>query len=160
MIARATLALALLALGMAAAAEPGPRAVAAKPTIERQLAITIDDLPWASMGEETPPTLAEFHPRLMAALKAGNAPVIGFVNEGKLVSGGKVDTARVHLLPAWDEYTVAYRERGAFLDAAHASRAGNGTATIDATSGAWTWSCTTPATARSARCSPKLPTPG
>lgn len=34
--------------------------------------------------------------------------------------------ARVHLLPAWDEYTVAYRERGAFLDAAHASRAGNG----------------------------------
>lgn len=34
--------------------------------------------------------------------------------------------AQVHLLPAWDEYTVAYRERGAFLDAAHASRAGNG----------------------------------
>jgi hypothetical protein len=34
--------------------------------------------------------------------------------------------ARVHLLPAWDEYTVAYRERGAFLDAAQASRAGNG----------------------------------
>ncbi|MBO9663848.1 winged helix DNA-binding domain-containing protein [Dokdonella sp.] len=34
--------------------------------------------------------------------------------------------ARVHLLPAWDEYTVAYRERGAFLDAAQAGRAGNG----------------------------------
>jgi hypothetical protein len=37
----------------------------------------------------------------MAALKAGGAPVIGFVNEGKLVSGGKVDTARVHLLRDW-----------------------------------------------------------
>lgn len=34
--------------------------------------------------------------------------------------------ARVHLLPAWDEYTVAYRGRGAFLDATHANRAGNG----------------------------------
>lgn len=32
----------------------------------------------------------------------------------------------MHLLPAWDEYTVAYRDRGAFLDAAHASRTGNG----------------------------------
>jgi hypothetical protein len=34
--------------------------------------------------------------------------------------------ARVHLLPAYDEYTVAYQDRGAFLDAAHAARAGNG----------------------------------
>lgn len=34
--------------------------------------------------------------------------------------------ARVHLLPAYDEYTVAYHDRSAFLDAAHAERAGNG----------------------------------
>jgi hypothetical protein len=32
----------------------------------------------------------------------------------------------VHLLPAYDEYTVAYQDRSAFLDAAHAARAGNG----------------------------------
>ena len=31
-----------------------------------------------------------------------------------------------HLLPAFDEYTVAYRDRSAFLDAAHATRARNG----------------------------------
>ncbi|MGN6520440.1 MAG: DNA glycosylase AlkZ-like family protein, partial [Dokdonella sp.] len=35
-------------------------------------------------------------------------------------------SARVHLLPAYDEYTVAYQDRSAFLDAAHATRAGNG----------------------------------
>jgi hypothetical protein len=31
-----------------------------------------------------------------------------------------------HLLPAYDEYTVAYRDRGAFLDAAHVERTRNG----------------------------------
>jgi hypothetical protein len=40
------------------------------------------------------------------------------------VASGK--PARVHLLPAYDEYTVAYQDRSAFLDAVHASRAGNG----------------------------------
>jgi hypothetical protein len=34
--------------------------------------------------------------------------------------------ARVQLLPAYDEYTVAYQDRRAFLDATHAARAGNG----------------------------------
>ncbi|HKE14065.1 MAG TPA: winged helix DNA-binding domain-containing protein [Kofleriaceae bacterium] len=34
--------------------------------------------------------------------------------------------ATAHLLPAYDEYTVAYRERGAFLDRAHAESARNG----------------------------------
>jgi len=40
--------------------------------------------------------------------------------------GAVAKRARVHLLPAYDEYTVAYQDRGAFLDAAHAARAGNG----------------------------------
>ena len=71
------------------------------PSPKREIAITIDDLPWATMGEETPATLAQFHPRLIAAMKAAEAPVTGFVNEGKLVSGGKVDTSRVHLLKDW-----------------------------------------------------------
>ena len=96
-------ALLLLALSGAAFAQApaAPAAPAPKPAIERRIAITIDDLPWATLGEATPPTLAEYHAKLIAALKAGNAPVIGFVNEGKLVSGGKVDTARVHLLRDW-----------------------------------------------------------
>lgn len=32
----------------------------------------------------------------------------------------------VHLLPPYDEYTVAYRDRGAILDPAHAAHTGNG----------------------------------
>ena len=96
---RAALALLALLVVPAFAATPAP----AKPDkpVERRIAITIDDLPWATLGDATPATLAEYHARLMAALKAGNAPVVGFVNEGKLVSGGKVDTARVHLLRDW-----------------------------------------------------------
>lgn len=34
--------------------------------------------------------------------------------------------AGAHLLPAWDEYTVAYRDRSAVLDPAHASRVNAG----------------------------------
>ena len=95
-------ALALLGALLGAAAANLPAAAAeAEKAVERRIAITIDDLPWATLGEETPPTLAEYHAKLMAALKAGDAPVVGFVNEGKLVSGGRVDTARVHLLRDW-----------------------------------------------------------
>ena len=101
MICRAVLALLLAGAAAGAGAIDLVDPAAAKPTIERRIAITIDDLPWATLGEDTPPTLAEYHPKLMAAIVAGKAPVAGFVNEGKLVSGGKVDTARVHLLRDW-----------------------------------------------------------
>lgn len=67
----------------------------------RQIAVTIDDLPWATLGDATPDTLAQFHPRLITAMKEAGIPLIGFVNEGKLVSGDKVDTSRVHLLKDW-----------------------------------------------------------
>jgi peptidoglycan/xylan/chitin deacetylase (PgdA/CDA1 family) len=67
----------------------------------RQIAVTIDDLPWATLGDATPATLAQFHPRLVAAMKEAGIPLIGFVNEGKLVSGDKVETSRVHLLKDW-----------------------------------------------------------
>jgi hypothetical protein len=43
-----------------------------------------------------------------------------------LESAPAVKAARVHLLPAYDEYTVAYQDRSAFLDATYARRAGNG----------------------------------
>lgn len=71
------------------------------PSLQRHIAITIDDLPWATLGDETPDTLAQFHSRLVAAMKQAQVPVIGFVNEGKLVSKGKVETSRVHLLKDW-----------------------------------------------------------
>jgi peptidoglycan/xylan/chitin deacetylase (PgdA/CDA1 family) len=98
---RAALALLLCFAAHGATAADPAAAPKDKPALERRMAITIDDLPWATLGEETPPTLAEYHARLMAALAAAKAPVTGFVNEGKLVSGGKVETARVHLLRDW-----------------------------------------------------------
>ena len=91
------LAIVLATLASAGEAVPAP----GQPAIERRIAITIDDLPWATLGEETPPTLGAYHAKLVAALKAGGAPVTGFVNDGKLVTGGKVDTTRVHLLREW-----------------------------------------------------------
>jgi hypothetical protein len=38
----------------------------------------------------------------------------------------KEKTPRVHLLPAYDEYTVAYKDRSAVLDPAHAREVNNG----------------------------------
>lgn len=94
---------ALLAVSLSLAIPAGARAAEPTPadSLKREIAITIDDLPWATLGEQTPSTLAGFHPRLVAAMKAAKAPVTGFVNEGKLVSGDKVDTARMHLLKDW-----------------------------------------------------------
>jgi peptidoglycan/xylan/chitin deacetylase (PgdA/CDA1 family) len=96
----------------AVAATPSAPTTAAEPakSIDRRLVVTIDDLPWASFGDSAwpveegksiPPRVAEAHQRLMAALRKEALPVIGFVNEGKLLAGDRVDTARVHLLRDW-----------------------------------------------------------
>jgi hypothetical protein len=45
---------------------------------------------------------------------------------GSGASTPKATSPTVHLFPVYDEYTVAYRDRSAFLRAAHAERAGNG----------------------------------
>jgi winged helix DNA-binding protein len=41
-------------------------------------------------------------------------------------SSGAESSASAHLLPVYDEYTVAYKDRSAVLSAAHAPQAGNG----------------------------------
>ena len=65
------------------------------------MAITIDDLPTASvLGDEI--GRAERTTRdLLAAIKRAKVPAIGFVNERKLHRDGKVDPRRVALLQAW-----------------------------------------------------------
>ena len=73
-------------------------AQAAEP--DRRIAITIDDLPWAQMGDGEPLVPAE-HAALMRALAEGNAPVVGFVNERKLERDGKVRPERVQMLRDW-----------------------------------------------------------
>ncbi len=65
------------------------------------MAITIDDLPTASvLGDEI--GRAEKTTRdLLAAITRAKVPAIGFVNERKLQPGGKVDPRRVALLQQW-----------------------------------------------------------
>ncbi|MFT3805297.1 polysaccharide deacetylase family protein [Arenimonas sp.] len=95
----------------AACAEPAATKPAEPRAIDRRIAITIDDLPWVSFGagedapaadgKSIPAQVQEAHARLMAAIRKEAVPTIGFVNEGKLLVGDRVDTARVHLLRDW-----------------------------------------------------------
>lgn len=67
----------------------------------RRIAITVDDLPWARLDETVPPDLDDQHRRLVAALRGAQAPIVGFVNENKLETGGEVQPARVRMLRDW-----------------------------------------------------------
>jgi len=66
----------------------------------REIAITIDDLPWAQMGDGEPTVPAE-HRDLVRAIAAAGAPVTGFVNESKLERDGRVRPERVQMLRDW-----------------------------------------------------------
>lgn len=94
----------------AACAEPTATRPAEPRAVDRRIVITIDDLPWVSFGDDAeaaaggksiPPQVQEAHARLMEAIRKEAVPTIGFVNEGKLLVGERVDTARVHLLRDW-----------------------------------------------------------
>jgi peptidoglycan/xylan/chitin deacetylase (PgdA/CDA1 family) len=76
-----------------------PLAHAAEP--DRRIAVTIDDLPWQRMARTAPEALAERHAALMAQLREGGVPVVGFVNEDKLEVDGTVRPERVAMLRDW-----------------------------------------------------------
>lgn len=69
--------------------------------IDRRIAVTIDDLPWARLDEIQPPDLQVRHQALLDQLKQANVPVVGFVNENKLEVGGVVQPQRVRMLRDW-----------------------------------------------------------
>jgi len=77
----------------------GGAAQAAGPV--RQIALTLDDLPWQRLDERAEPELAQRHAQLLAALSASGVPVVGFVNEVKLEQAGVVQPDRVQLLRHW-----------------------------------------------------------
>lgn len=88
----------LLLAGLACAATP-----------DRRIAITFDDLPWASLDPDTPlpatgtvpPDIAAAHARLLARLEEAKVPAIGFVNASRLIVHGKAQADRIALLQAW-----------------------------------------------------------
>jgi len=69
--------------------------------IDRRIAVTIDDLPWARLDEIKPPDLQARHQALLDQLKQANVPVVGFVNENKLEVGGVAQPQRVQMLRDW-----------------------------------------------------------
>ena len=82
-------------------------ALAAPP--DRRIALTFDDLPWATLDPTTPlpatgsvpPDIAAAHARLLARLVQAKAPAIGFVNTSRLIAHGQLQPDRVALLQAW-----------------------------------------------------------
>ena len=69
---------------------------------DRQVAITIDDLPAAS---NTMPaaTITQMTTKLLTTLRDQKIPVVGFVNEKKLYKFGEVDE-RINALKMWLDY--------------------------------------------------------
>jgi peptidoglycan/xylan/chitin deacetylase (PgdA/CDA1 family) len=74
---------------------------AAKP--DRQVAITIDDLPAASAATMPAATMTEMTTKLLTTIRNQKVPVIGFVNEKKLYKFGEVDE-RIKALKMWLDY--------------------------------------------------------
>lgn len=92
MTLRLTLLLSLLALAPVAAHAQAPAPA-------RTVAVTIDDLPFVTRRLALP-EIASATTRLLAPLQRRGVPVIGFVNEDKVVVPGEVD-ARIALLAPW-----------------------------------------------------------
>jgi peptidoglycan/xylan/chitin deacetylase (PgdA/CDA1 family) len=70
-------------------------------TVPREVAVTIDDLPTASVLGDDLDAAQQTTTKLLAALARNQVPAIGFVNEGKLRTGARVNPRRVALLRQW-----------------------------------------------------------
>src|SRR5713101_633338 len=67
---------------------------------DRQVAITIDDLPAAAANSMSAAAITEMTSKLLATLRQQQIPVVGFVNEDKLYKLGEVDE-RIKALNMW-----------------------------------------------------------
>jgi peptidoglycan/xylan/chitin deacetylase (PgdA/CDA1 family) len=86
----------LCVLGSLLAAQPQP-----KP--DRQVAITIDDLPAGAANFMTADEITSMTTRLLTTLRDQKIPVVGFVNEKKIYKTGEAD-ARIAALRMWLDY--------------------------------------------------------
>lgn len=67
---------------------------------DRQIAVTIDDLPASNAYAMEAATISEINSRLVATLREQKIPAVGFVNEKKLYKIGEVDQ-RIESLALW-----------------------------------------------------------
>jgi peptidoglycan/xylan/chitin deacetylase (PgdA/CDA1 family) len=96
--------LAALLGGAAPKRTPAPIPAAAPPATARRVAVTFDDLPGVSVaGDGTAKPLDLMTAKLVEAIEASGAPVVGFVNEGKLYAGDRLEPARVATLRRWTD---------------------------------------------------------
>jgi peptidoglycan-N-acetylglucosamine deacetylase len=72
-------------------------------TPERQVAVTIDDLPAAGAKSMTAVAIKEMTSKLLTTLRDQQVPAIGFVNERKLYKFGEVDE-RINALRLWLDF--------------------------------------------------------
>jgi peptidoglycan/xylan/chitin deacetylase (PgdA/CDA1 family) len=70
---------------------------------DRQVAITIDDLPAIGANSMSAATINEMTSKLLSTLRDQKVPVVGFVNENKLYKFGEVDD-RIKALRMWLDY--------------------------------------------------------
>src|SRR5437868_12265807 len=70
---------------------------------ERQVAITIDDLPAAAASSMSGVAITDMTTKLLSTLRDRKVPVVGFVNEKKLYKLGEVDQ-RIKALGMWLDY--------------------------------------------------------
>lgn len=82
---------------------PAPQAAAAGPEPQdaRMVAVTFDDLPAIAQGDRSVAMHAGITDRLLRQIAETRVPAIGFVNEEKLLTDGRVDERRVALLRRW-----------------------------------------------------------
>jgi peptidoglycan/xylan/chitin deacetylase (PgdA/CDA1 family) len=90
---------AVLSLCMTAA--PGKAQTPAKP--DRQVAVTIDDLPAGMAERMSAAEITAMTTKLLTTLRDQKIPVVGFVNEKKLYKLGEVDE-RIKALAMWLDY--------------------------------------------------------
>jgi peptidoglycan/xylan/chitin deacetylase (PgdA/CDA1 family) len=70
---------------------------------DRQVALTIDDLPAASANSLSGAAITEMTAKLLGTLRDQKVPAVGFVNERKLYKFGEVDE-RIKALRMWLDY--------------------------------------------------------
>jgi peptidoglycan-N-acetylglucosamine deacetylase len=88
-----------LLLLMVAAALP----LCAQKAPQREIALTIDDLPAASANSMTGSEIIDMTTKLLGTLRDQKIPVVGFVNERQLYKFGEVDD-RIKALSMWLDY--------------------------------------------------------